>query len=151
MQAHSPEFDAAIVKPHTALQQVDVLRDGKVVDQLAIHSGSVSADRTAAQMRSFEVEVSDPNGTLTPSGMTSALAPFGTRIQLYKGVRISDVQVQAVFYGTLASWMPSGMSTGTLSSTLVDPSDGAITLGPAAVEDLFPSPTLYPSPTLFPY
>lgn len=151
MQARSPEFDATITKPHTAVQQVDVIQNGKVVDQLAIHSGSVAADRTAAQMRTFEVEVSDPNGTLTPDGMTSELAPFGTRIQLYKGVRISDVQVQTVFYGTLDSWVPSGVSTGTLSSTLVDPSDGSITLGPPAAADLFPSPTLFPFPTLFPY
>lgn len=130
MQARSPEFDTTVSKPHTAVQQVDVIQSGKVVDQLAIHSGSVTADRTAAHMRTFEVEVSDPNGTLTPSGMTSELAPFGTRIQLYKGVRIIDVQVQGVFYGTTSSWIPSGTSTGTLSSVLVNPSDGSITLGP---------------------
>jgi len=131
MQGRSPEFDATITKPHVAVQQVEVIQNGKVVDQLAIHAGSVTADRTAAQMRNFEVEVSDPNGTLTPLGMTSELAPFGTRVQLYKGVRISNVEVQAVFYGTATSWVPSGASTGTLSGTLVDPSDGSITLGPA--------------------
>lgn len=151
MQGRSPEFDATISKSHTAVQQVDVIRDGKVVDQLAIHAGSVTADRTAAQMRTFEIDVSDPNGTLVPDGMTSELAPFGTRVQLRKGVRISNVQVQAVFYGTTASWVPSGTSTGVLSSVLIDPSDGSITLGPPAAEDLFPSPTLYPSSTLFPY
>lgn len=151
MQGRSPEFDATVSKPHTALQQVDVLQNGKVVDRLLIHAGSVTADRTAAQMRTFEVEVADPKGTLAPEGMASELAPFGTRVQLYKGARISNVQVQAVFYGTTTSWVPSGASAGALVSTLVDPSDGSITLGPATVEDLFPSPTLYPSPTLFPY
>jgi hypothetical protein len=111
------------------VQQVDVIQNGKVVDNLAIHAGSVSADRTAAQMRTFEIEVSDPNGTLTPEGMTSTLAPFGTRVQLYKGVRISNVEVQAVFYGTATSWVPSGTSTGALVSVKVD-TDGSITLGP---------------------
>ena len=129
MQGRSPEFDDAVSKPHTAVQQVDVIQDGKVVEQLSVHAGAVSADRTAAQMRTFQIEVSDPTGTLTPEGMTSMLAPFGTRVQLYKGVRISNVEVEAVFYGTATSWVPSGTSTGTLSSVKVD-TDGTITLGP---------------------
>ena len=129
MQGRSVEFDATISKPHVAVQQVDVIQNGKVVDQLAIHAGSVTADRTAAQMRTFEIEVADPNGTLAPEGMTSQLAPFGTRVQLHKGVRISNVEVQAVFYGTTDSWVPSGISMGTLSSVKVD-TDGSITLGP---------------------
>ncbi len=149
MQGRSAAFDAAISKPHTPVQRCDVLQNGKVVDTLALHAGSVSADRTAAQMRTFEVDAADPNGTLTPEGMTSELAPFWTRIQLYKGVRISSVQVQAVFYGTTTSWAPT--STGSLSSVMIDSSDNSITLGPPAASDLFPSPTLYPSPTLFPY
>jgi hypothetical protein len=129
MQGRPQDFDATIIKPHVAVQQVDVIQYGKVVDQLTIHAGSVVADRTAAQMRTFEIEVADPNGTLTPDGMTSTLAPFGTRVQLYKGVRISNVEVQAVFYGTTNSWLPSGTSTGVLASTKVD-TDGSITLGP---------------------
>lgn len=127
MQSTTPEFDATIVEPHIAVQQVDVIQNGKVVEHLAIHSGSVTADRTAAQMRTFEVVVADPNGTLTPEGMTSELAPFGTRIQLYKGVRISDVQVTAVFFGTTDSWIPT--ASGSLSSVKVDTTN-SITLGP---------------------
>lgn len=127
MQSRSPEFDAAIVDSHTAVAQCDVIQNGKVVDQLAIHSAAVMADRTAAQMRTFEVVLSDPNGTLAPAGMTSELAPFGTRIQLYRGVRISAVQVQAQFFGTEDSWLPQ--VSGSLSSVKVA-SDGGITLGP---------------------
>ncbi|HEY2088689.1 MAG TPA: hypothetical protein VGH54_22040 [Mycobacterium sp.] len=102
-------------------------------------------------MRSFEVELADPAGTLTPEGMSSMLAPFGTRMQLYRGVRISSVDVQSVFYGSAASWVPSGSSTGVLCSTLIDPSDGSLTLGPAPAADLFPPSSLYPSSTLYPY
>ena len=149
MQGRSPEFDATVKYPHVAVQQVSVIRDGKVVDELNVHAGSVTADRTAAQMRTFEIDVADPNGTLAPEDMTSELAPFGTRIQLYKGVRVSNVQVQAAFYGTSTSWVPT--STGSMSSVLVDPSDNSITLGPAVNEDLFPSSTLYPTSALFPY
>lgn len=129
MQGHSDRFDTAISKPHTAVFRADAIQDGKVVDQLPLHAGSVAADRTAAQMRSFEVEVSDPDGTRTPEGMTSLFAPFGTRMQLWRGVRISDVETQEVFYQSAASWVPSGNSTGVLNSVKVD-TDGSITLGP---------------------
>lgn len=127
MQSRSPEFDATIVDSHTAVAQCSVIQNGKVVDELAVHAGAVTADRTAAQMRTFEVVLSDPSGTLTPEGMTSELAPFGTRIQLYKGVRISNVQVQAQFFGTQNSWLPQ--VSGSLSSVKVA-SDGGISLGP---------------------
>src|SRR5437879_3128868 len=100
MQGRSAEFDTYVSKPHRAVPRADVIQDGKVVAQLAVHTGSVTADRTAAQMRSFEVEVSDPDGTLTPEGMGSLLAPFGTRMQISRGVRISSVAIQAAFYGT---------------------------------------------------
>lgn len=129
MQGRSEQFDATVRKPHRAIPRCDVIQDGKVVNQLAIHAGSVTADRTAAQMRSFEVEVSDPKGVLSPEGMTSQLAPFGTRLQVWRGVRISNTQTQAVLYNTAGSWVPSGNSTGVLSSVKVD-TDGTITLGP---------------------
>jgi hypothetical protein len=129
MQGRSPQFDATVRKSHRAVPRVDIIQDAKVVDQLAVHSGSVTADRTAAQMRSFEIEVSDPNGTLTPDGMTSTLAPFGTRMQLWRGVRISNVEIESAFYNDAGSWVPSGASTGTLASVKVD-TDGSITLGP---------------------
>jgi hypothetical protein len=127
MQSRSPAFDATIVDSHTAIAQCAVIQNGKVVDELAVHAGAVTADRTAAQMRTFEVVLSDPGGTLTPEGMTSELAPFRTRIQLYKGVRISDVQVTAVFFGTTDSWVPT--VSGSLSSVKVDTTN-SITLGP---------------------
>lgn len=152
MQGRSAAFDATVSKPHRAVSRADVIQDGKVVAQLtAAHTGSVTADRTAAQMRSFEVELSDPDGSLTPEGMGSLLAPFGTRLLISKGARISSVAIQAAFYGTPASWVPSGNSTGVFSSTLVDPSDGSLTLGPASATNRFPSPSLYPSSTTFPY
>jgi hypothetical protein len=130
MQGRSSQFDATIQKPHTAVPRADVIQDGKVVDQLAVHAGSVSADRTAAQMRTFEVEVSASEGSpLIPVGMTSELAPFGTRMQLWRGVRISNVQTQAVLYNAANPWVVSGTSTGVLNSVKVDGS-GNLTLGP---------------------
>lgn len=129
MQGRSAQFDTTISKPHTAVAAVNVIQDGKVVQQLAVHSGSVPADRMAAQMRSMECQVSDPTGTLTPVDMNSLLAPFGTRIQMFRGVQNSSVSVQSAVYGTASSWVPSGRSTGVFVSTKVD-ADGFLTLGP---------------------
>lgn len=129
MQGRSPEFDATVSRPHRAVSRVDVIQDSKVVDQLAIHAGSVAADRTAAQMRTFQVEVSDPNGTLTPEGMTSELAPFGTRLQIYRGARISSVEMVSVLFNAANPWTVSGISTGVFNSVKADGS-GNLTLGP---------------------
>lgn len=129
MQGRSAEFDATISKPHTAVSQCDVIVDGKVTARLPIHSGNVVADRMAAIMRSFELEVSDPDGTLAPTGMDSDLAPFGRRIQMYRGVRNSDTEFQSVLYNAANPWTVSGQSAGVFVSVKVD-SNGALTLGP---------------------
>lgn len=128
MQGRTPQFDATVSKPHRAVSRVDIIQDGKVVNQLAIHAGSVTADRTAAQMRSFQVEVSDPDGTLTPEGMTSQIAPFGTRVQIWRGARIENTQTVTGFYDAANPWTPL-TSTGVLNGVKID-TDGGLTLGP---------------------
>lgn len=129
MRGTSPDFDAAVTHSHTAISQVDVIQNGKVIRSLAVHSGSVKADRTAAQMRSFDVEVSDPDGTLTPNGISAMLAPFGTRLQIYRGVRIENVQTVVSFHNTKASW-DVVTTFGQLNGVVGDPSTGALRLGP---------------------
>lgn len=129
MQGHSAEFAAAVRKSHTAVSRVDVIQDGKVVRQLAVHAGSVTADRAAAQMRSFDVEVADPAGELTPEGMTSLLAPFGTRLQLWRGVRLEDVETHTARHDSVESWAVSDASTGVMNGVKAD-NNGALTLGP---------------------
>lgn len=129
MQGTSAAFKSAVVTDHVAICRVDVIQNNKVVAQLAVHSGSVKADRTAAQMRSFDVEVSDPTGALTPNGISALLAPFGTLLRLYRGVRIENVQTLAAFYNTQASW--SVVTTfGQLNGTVGDATTGALRLGP---------------------
>lgn len=129
MQGHSAEFAAAVRKSHTAVGRVDVIQDGKVVRQLAVHAGVVTADRAAAQMRSFDVEVADPTGELTPEGMTSLLAPFGTRLQLWRGVRLEDVDTRVALHNSPESWAVSDASTGVMNGVVVN-GNGALTLGP---------------------
>lgn len=127
MQGRSSAFDATAKKPHQAISRVDVIRNGKVVDRLDVHAGAVTADRTAAQMRSFQVEVSDPTGTLTPEGMSSELAPFGTRVQIWRGVRIKSTETADVLYNAAFSWAP--LSTGVMNGVKID-TDGGLILGP---------------------
>lgn len=128
MQGISDEAAAALLKSHTAVSRADLIADGKVIRQLEVHAGSVTADRTAAQMRSFGVDIIDRDGTLLPTGMVSDLAPFGSRIQLYRGVRISSVAVATAVYDAAHPWTPH-TPTGSLNGLKVD-TDGSLVIGP---------------------
>lgn len=130
MQGRSQGFDATVQKSHTAVVSAQVIKDGKAVITLEPHAGSVTADRTAAQMRTFEFEIIDRDGTLTPKGMNSPLAPFGALIQVGRGVRIkNESQVSAIYSSSETDWLPD-TSSGALVSIKVDPFDGSLTLGP---------------------
>lgn len=129
MRGRSAAFDAAVSGSHQASCRVDVVQNGQVVAQLDVHTGSVTADRTAAQLRSFDVEVSDPTGVLTPEGMASLLAPFGTRLQLWRGVSVVNIVTPFLLNNTQASWTtttPFGVNNGTVGAA----SDGALVMGP---------------------
>lgn len=128
MQGHSAEFDATVRKPHTATSRADLITDGKVIRELEVHAGAVTADRTAAQMRSFSIDVLDRDGTLLPTGMSSGLAPFGARVQLYRGVRISNTDTIGVQFDTTHPWTPL-TPTGSLNGVKIDV-DGGLVLGP---------------------
>lgn len=87
----STEFRAAVSGPHEHVALVEVEQDGAVVRTLAVHDGSVDADRSNRILRRFTAAVSDPAGELTPAGIRDLLAPFGTVLRLYRGVRIPQV------------------------------------------------------------
>lgn len=128
MQGISLEFAETYLKSHTAVILVNVIRNGNVVATLEVHAGSVDADRTAAQLRTMQFEIIDRDGTLTPTGMSSLLAPFGTRVQLYRGLRINNVETVSAVYGAgNSSWAPQ--STGVMNGTTIDQS-GNLILGP---------------------
>jgi hypothetical protein len=127
VQGHSPEFDAAVRNSHVAVSKADLISDGKTIRQLEVHAGAVTADRTAAQMRSFGIDIIDRDGTLLPTGMGSDLAPFGSRIQLYRGVRLENVETVSLVRGPGASWTPT--ATGVMNGVSVDV-DGGLILGP---------------------
>jgi hypothetical protein len=129
MQGHSEAFDETLRQSHRAVSQVDLIADGKVIRQLEVHAGSVTADRTAAQMRSFSVDILDRDGTLLPTGMSSDLAPFGARVQLYRGVRISSTETIEARYDATHPWTAQ-TATGAMNGVTIDVSDGGLILGP---------------------
>lgn len=120
MRGHSNELAAAVQNSHTAVVSVSVLRDGKVVRKLDVHDGTVTSDATAAQRTTIEVDVSDPDGDLTPVDMESLLSPFGTRIQVDRGVRLEDVDTRVMTNGVADGWAVFGASTGVLNGLLDD-------------------------------
>lgn len=129
MQGRSAAFDVTIQKSHTAVITAQVIKDGKATINLETHAGSVTADRTAAQMRTFQFEIIDRDGTLTPTEMTSPLAPFGALVQVNRGVRIKNETIITVVYNQENGWIPD-TPIGALVSVKIDPSDGSLTLGP---------------------
>lgn len=129
MQGFSSDFSTTVQESHTAVVLVQAIQDGKVVATLEPHAGSVTADRTAAQMRTMQLEIIDRDGTLAPTSMTSLLAPFGTRLQLYRGVRIKNGETQSAVYNAENPWTPD-TPTGQMVSVKIYPSDGSLTLGP---------------------
>ena len=128
MQGRTPDFDATARKPHTAVSRVDIIQNGAVVGYLSVHAGVVQADRTAALMRTIQVEVSDPDKVLTPLGMTSQIAPFGTRMQVWRGVRIKNTEIVTAFYNAANAWTPL-TPTGSMNGVKID-TDGGLVLGP---------------------
>jgi hypothetical protein len=129
VQGFSGDFSTTIQKSHTAVVAIEVIQDDKVVATLEPHAGSVTADRTAAQMRTMQFEIIDRDGSLAPTGMTSLLAPFGTRVQLYRGVKIRNGTTQTVTYDAEHPWTPI-TPIGEMNSVKIDPSDGSLILGP---------------------
>jgi hypothetical protein len=103
---------------------VDIIQNGAVVMQLPIVDGSVTADRTAAQMRQFDATLGDPDGSLTPADMSAVLAPFGTRAQIWRGVRIVNVEAVQDIDNSAATF-----NQGTNNGTIGDPVSGALILG----------------------
>lgn len=124
MQPISLAFQNAIQGSHHSVCLVNVIQKGQVVLQLPIFDGLVSADRTSAQMRSFNASVGDPDGSLTPADMTGLLAPFGTMVQIFRGVRIFNVTAVSRLDSSAAAW-----SAGTNNGTIGDPSTGHLILG----------------------
>jgi len=126
VQGTSDTFQQLVQTTHQAVVEVDIIQSGKVVLQLEGYDGSVTSDGTAAQRTSCTVSVGDPTGTLTPVDMASTLAPFGTRMQVKRGVRIPGSQL-LVQSDTGAN---GGFAQGTNIGAVADGTTGYLRIGP---------------------
>lgn len=116
-------FQREVQQSHVAAAKVDIIQNGTIVLTLAVHGGSVDADRTAAQLRRFTAQVADPDGSLTPEGLRDKLAPFGTLAKVYRGVRVPAITETGDIFVTQADW-----NTGTHDHTVAT-AGGALQLG----------------------
>jgi hypothetical protein len=119
----SAAFQAAISGPHEHIARLDAVRDGAVVRTLNVHSGEVSADRSGRILRRFTASVADAEGELTPEGIRDLLAPFGTTLRGYRGVRIPTVTAVRDVDDTQTEW-----SEGTRAGTVAN-AQGELVLG----------------------
>lgn len=120
MRGHSNDLDIAVRTSGTTVFRVSLLRDGKVVQSLDTTAITVTSDAAAAQRTTIELEIPDPDGTLTPVDMNSFLAPNGDRIQVDMGARLEDETFQVALNGVAQGWGVSGVSTGVLNGLLDD-------------------------------
>lgn len=90
MQVVSDAFLAEMRKSYTVFSYVDVVTWDNRVFRLDATDGTVNVDRTASTRRKATVTCVDPTGQLTPTSAKSVLAPFGTVIKPYRGVRYTS-------------------------------------------------------------
>lgn len=101
----SAGFQTQVKQSHIAVVKVDIVQNGAVVLTLNVHGGQVDADRSAAQLRRFTADVSDPDGTLTPAGVRDVLAPFGTLARVYRGVRVPAIAEAGATFVAQSDWV----------------------------------------------
>lgn len=83
----SDAFKAEIQRSHRMFAYADLFTPTGQQYRLKVVDGSVTVDRTATTRRHGTFTVVDPTGTLTPLNSTSPLAPFGSIIKPYRGVK----------------------------------------------------------------
>lgn len=83
----SAAFVLALKQSHQIVTKVEVLASTGIVT-LTVLSGNVGVAKELSGRRRCDLTLADPTGTLTPSGATSLLAPYGNEIKLYRGIRV---------------------------------------------------------------
>jgi hypothetical protein len=124
VQPTSAAFQAAIQGSNQSVAQVNIIQDNKIVMILAAFDGAVTADGTAANQRTCSVSVGDEDGSLTPADISGVTAPFGTRMQILRGVTIEAPAAVVDLDNSVVTW-----AQGTNNGTIGDPTTGALVLG----------------------
>jgi hypothetical protein len=85
----SAAFNAALQRSRRIATRVEVLSGGQSQQVLdVVVTGSVTAENSAVR-RSGSFTLLDPEGTLTPVTAKDMLAPRGTEVRLFKGLKIN--------------------------------------------------------------
>lgn len=96
----SERFKRALRLSHDAVTRVEVWRDGVNITPaggLPVASGDVTIDEGSKVRRSISLLVADPD--LDPDDAEDLLAPFGTELRVWRGVRMTEGDVEEVPVG----------------------------------------------------
>lgn len=91
MYTVSTRWQESIRRSHVVVFRADILPPaGPAIIGVPIVDGSVTVDSTAAVRRTLTCTLADPTGQLIPIGATSALAPYGSIIKPWRGIKYPD-------------------------------------------------------------
>lgn len=91
MTTYPDRFRNALRYSHQVTVRGELWYDGVKVDDLTFVSGSVSADRRSTVRRTLTANI-DP--AKAPVSMSSAMAPYGSIIKVWRGIRYPDGTVE---------------------------------------------------------
>lgn len=101
MRPRSDSFDAALASSHTVYTEAALLgADGSVTSLPVGPGSSVDLDGDAATRASLRLSIPvDNDTTLIPDSGTDPLAPYGSEIQIFRGVEMGDGTIEQISLG----------------------------------------------------
>lgn len=99
MYQATADFIAAVQGSHTAVLKAQVVNNGDVLYDFTVVDGSASANGGDSIRRECSIELLDTNGNLMPKEAGDLLMPFGTEVQLKRGVRFTSGVEELIPWG----------------------------------------------------
>jgi Domain of unknown function (DUF5047) len=124
MYKTSTAFNAALASSsRTWLTKVEVLRESIVQTELdVVLSGRITLDDTAVR-RSAKVNIVDATGRLSPVDAHDLLAPVGTELRIWRGLRLADGSAEYVPLGVVGITEPEVFTGGGGIEVRIDADD----------------------------
>lgn len=96
----STAFQSALSSDYALATLAEIWSSGTLVQTLSVDPGStVTVDRTAAIRRHCALTLTDIDGTLTPTGASDLLTPYGNEVRLYRGITYPNGNQELVRLG----------------------------------------------------
>lgn len=131
MKSTSTLWAPTIAGTHQIQLDVLILFNRIPIREVAVVSGSVTQDRTAAQSGRCSLVLAEP--TLIPTLTAGYLAPFGAELQISRGIRYSAHSTETVPLGVFP--IQSSQIDGVSLTTTVTGVDRSQTVADARLED----------------